>query len=233
MSALIQGAARHAHDVAEAGRVPIVMTIGADIFGNSAPWTDVDLYAHVVPLLPKTFRLVLVEPMVNKLHRIRENLKRLETASGLDISGVQIITKAIDDLCPPSKSFMYRFSAQAQKDFGIDSDVSGGWTSFDELHPQLRAWGLAVDVGAGPSQRGAMKLALAANWSSYREKVPVECLTPEQLLAEVNATPADVSMVTVDADNDYDIAKGFFELVGFRPGFMTIGAQADKGLEAA
>jgi len=209
--------------VAAAGRTPTLLHIGAATFGNDASFSDVDLYSKVISLLSDSVRasskLVLVEPNELCFPYIQLEAKKLP----LDLSRqVQVVHGMVTDSCGEASKTMYRFSRQAEADFGVPWVIYGTWVSFIPTHP---VHVLSIVVGQREwflqNPEAWRRFHDAANVTDYVERFEVPCYSPATLAEKIGILPSDLAMVVIDAEQaDSRIIGKMIEMPGFKPGYL-------------
>jgi len=179
--------------------LPLVINVGANTLKK-----EEELYRSLFAPL-SGHRFVFVEPNKLVLPKLREQIRGL----GLDpgSSNVQIVNAAV---CTRTGDHMSLFSVNSSM-----QEVLHEWiyekmvemTSLDKerIRKSFERWLILAPVSVEETM-------------AYVEELPVRCLSPADLLAEVGASPEAVDFYSCDAEGyDAQLTDLFLGLEGFSP----------------
>lgn len=191
------------------GEAPTILHVGP----NALAQREIAEYAVLLGLAQGACRLIFVEPLGRQLARLQ---RRMHETVKHGNHTLKLVHAAV---CPGRAATvdttLYTFSRKFLEDFpqapGL-ADVFGDLSSL--------SWGQFIESIQRFEARRKYPQMSAEAWaaSPYVRKMPVRCITPSALLAEVGLRPGDVDYFISDTEGfDSQIVPAFLALGQFSP----------------
>lgn len=198
------------------GRVPTILHIGP----NSLARREIDDYMLLLHLAQGACRFIFVEPLARQLAHLKRRLYAAVERSGLGFNHTLTFVHAA--VCPPAaaaeETTLHTLSRALLADFPQAPWLVDGFGDLSSL-----SW--------AQFYRGIQRFAWKRHYpqmseeewaaSPYVRRIPVRCVTPSALLAEVGLEPGDVDLFISDTEGfDSQLVPAFFDLGQFSPAVL-------------